>query len=80
MYGFDVCFSPCMNLLLKIRDLLAQDWEVELLNIPRSANKVADFLAKDSLRLSTDFYIVMSPSIELACLAEKDCNKPTDIG
>ena len=64
-----------MNLLLEIRDLLVQDWEVELLNIPRSANKVADFLAKDSLSLSTDFYTVMSPSIELACLVEKDCNK-----
>ena len=59
---------------------MAQDWEVELLNIPRSANKVADFLAKDSLSLSTGFYIVMFPSIELACLVEKDYNKPTDVG
>ena len=50
------CIS-CSNLVLKARDLLSFDWQVDVRVIPRDFNCIADELAKRGLS-SSDVYSV----------------------
>ena len=46
----------------------------------REKPKIMDVKSVFCSSLSSGFYTIMSPSIELVCLVANDCNKPTDVG
>lgn len=58
-YGGEL--SQDTSLIAEVARVMRRDWSVQLRHISRSANKVADFLARHILRGTSSFQAVETP-------------------
>ncbi|CAI0467081.1 unnamed protein product [Linum tenue] len=56
------CHNPHYTLIAAIRELLARDWEIELVHVFREGNYVADYLASIGHSLPIGVHLIDIPS------------------
>ncbi|XP_061341932.1 uncharacterized protein LOC133288230 [Gastrolobium bilobum] len=75
------CNAACQpRIVAKIQALIAQDWEVTLIHIPRDANSCVDWLAKSTLQKRSRFWHHQIMPNQLAHLFDQDLHEIIDPG
>ncbi|KAF7836240.1 cytosolic sulfotransferase 15-like [Senna tora] len=65
---------PCLSLVNAIHQILARQWEVQIVHVLREANRVADFFASCATHESLDLVKFVQPPLDATHLISADAN------